>query len=89
MSLHSDIQTRGSSFYFRKAIPADIRPHFGGKREIIRSLGKDAARAKVEGRELSLQIERLFLTARDKPEPAMQAKVVAPTDRKLGAIFLL
>jgi integrase len=68
MSLHEDIQTRDSGFYFRKAVPLDIRLHIGGKREIIRSLGKDSTKAKILGRELSIKVERIFLDIREGVE---------------------
>lgn len=65
MTAFSDIQARKTGFYFRKAIPPEIRHQFGGNREIVRSLGKDAAKARVKGRELSLQVERLIVAARE------------------------
>ncbi len=34
----SHIQKRGNSFYFRLAIPEDLQIHFGGKREISKTL---------------------------------------------------
>jgi hypothetical protein len=65
MSALSDIQARKTGFYFRKAIPSELRHHFGGKREIVRSLGKDPAKARVKGRELSLHLERLIIAIRE------------------------
>jgi hypothetical protein len=36
-------QRRASSYYFRRKVPADLRPHFG-TREIVRSLKTTNAR---------------------------------------------
>ncbi len=87
MSIREDIQTRDYGFCFRKAVPVDIRPYVGGRREIVRSLGKDATRAKVQGRELSLQVERLFLTVRDGKVVDVKAALAALSTKKAPKKF--
>lgn len=43
----TNLAKRGSTYYFRRAIPAELRSAFGGKREFMKSLGtKDRAEAK-------------------------------------------
>ncbi len=55
------IQKRGNSFYFRLAIPEDLQVHFGGKREISKTLQtSDPFTAFVQACELRDRYQRQF-----------------------------
>ncbi|MBL7016274.1 MAG: hypothetical protein ISR84_01815 [Kiritimatiellales bacterium] len=55
------IQKRGNSFYFRLAIPADLQIHFGGQREISKTLQtSDPFLAFIKAGELRDRYKRMF-----------------------------
>lgn len=57
----SHIQKRGNSFYFRLAIPEDLQIHFGGKREISKTLRtSDPFTAFIQACELRDRYKRQF-----------------------------
>lgn len=65
------------SYYFRKAVPDDLRPLIG-KREEKRSLRtKDPAVAKQRHTEVAAEVERAWRAYRAKPEPLSQREITA------------
>jgi len=53
----TNIQLRGSVYYFRRKIPLDLIEQHSGKREIIRSLGtKNRAEAERLARKVSVNL---------------------------------
>ena len=66
-------------YYFRRAIPEDIRHAFGSKRETKNSLGtKDYAKAKRLAMEEAVQLEDQFKQARNaEPISVSEARVCA------------
>lgn len=72
------------SYYFRKAVPGDLRPVIGkreegrGKREEKRSLRtKDPAIAKQRHAEVAAEVERAWRAYRAKPEPLTQREITS------------
>lgn len=64
-------------YYFRRAVPEDLRAILG-KREEKRSLGtKDPREAKRLHGEIALEVERRWAALRAQPEPLSQRQVVA------------
>jgi hypothetical protein len=56
---------RGSTYYFRRVIPVELRPAFDGKSEFMFSLGtKDPHEASAQVRRHSVKIDELLLEAR-------------------------
>lgn len=56
---------RGATYYFRRVIPDDLRPAFGGKRELTFSLGtKDHVEASKLCRAAAVQSDKEFDAAR-------------------------
>nr|WP_313521544.1 DUF6538 domain-containing protein [Brevundimonas diminuta] len=81
---------RGATYYFRRVIPEDLRPAFGGKRELTFSLGtKDRAEASKLCRAAAVQSDKELDAARamiaspsaDGAKPAD----AAPIDREAYA----
>ncbi len=60
MSLHSNLQRRKTSYYFRQSVPSHLIPHIG-KSEIVRSLKTtDPIIAKERCRQLALEVSGWF-----------------------------
>jgi hypothetical protein len=55
---------RGSTYYFRRAIPAELRPAFGGRAEFMLSLrSKDRAEAKLRIPAHTVETDKLLADA--------------------------
>jgi integrase len=68
---------RQATYYFRRVIPADLQPTFGGKREWVYSLKtKDRGQAKRLAQDETVRINRLIDEARGKPLYDTQVTVV-------------
>lgn len=81
---------RGATYYFRRVIPDDLRPAFGGKRELTFSLGtKDRAEASKLCRAAAVQSDKELDAARAMiaSPSAVNAKPAdaAPIDREAYA----
>jgi len=88
---------RGATYYFRRVIPEDLRPAFGGKRELTFSLGtKDRAEASKRCRIEAVQTDKLLDEARakiasgeavsDKADDAEPVDVQVYASRALAAL---
>ncbi|MCF1444583.1 DUF6538 domain-containing protein [Ralstonia nicotianae] len=66
----TNIQKRGTVYYFRRKIPLHLIEQYGGKREVIRSLGtKDRAEAERLARKISVELDDEWQAV--KPRPPM------------------
>ncbi|MGO4153586.1 DUF6538 domain-containing protein [Cupriavidus sp. YAF13] len=64
----TNIQKRGSVYYFRRKIPLDLIEQHNGKREIIRSLGtKDRPEAERLARKVSVELDDEWQAMRAEP----------------------
>jgi integrase len=70
---------RDGTFYFRRSIPPDLRPAFGGKTEVITSLGRlSLAQARHAMNEHLRRFDHVSSLARGTPDPtAVIADVVS------------
>ena len=76
------LSRRGPVYYFRRAIPENIRHHFDGKREWVFSLGtKDRALAKQAVRHHSIKTDSLLENAY-----ALEAAALPPDDQEKAAM---
>ncbi|KAI3590237.1 hypothetical protein D9X30_4845 [Cupriavidus sp. U2] len=67
----TNIQRRGTVFYFRRKIPLDLIEQHSGKREIIRSLGtRDRAEAERLARKVSVELDDAWQVMRAESGPA-------------------
>ncbi|WP_182482336.1 tyrosine-type recombinase/integrase [Henriciella barbarensis] len=76
------LQRRGGKLRYRRRIPEDIRPYFGGRAEIVQSLGLNAgdeakaiALIKRIDRDISVQFLEAARAAHRKEDPAVLAKL--------------
>jgi len=66
----TNIQLRGSVYYFRRKIPLDLIEQHAGKREIIRSLGtKNRAEAERLARKVSVELDDAWQAMRAEAVP--------------------
>lgn len=82
---HQFLYQRGGSYYFRRAIPPEARPAFGGRSEHTKSLRtKSLPEARLKaGRELEM-FERTMGKVRSVSEPAV-LQVIEPTREDMEA----
>lgn len=66
-------------YYFRKAVPKDLRPHFPQSQwEVKKSLKThDPADAKIKHAQVAAEIEMRWKALRAKPEPLSQRQIIA------------
>lgn len=71
---------RQATYYFRRVIPFDLQPAFGGKREWIYTLAtKDRAEAKRRAQDETVRTNRLIDEARGLPVPAPAEPAPVPS----------
>lgn len=64
----TNIQKRGTVYYFRRKIPLHLIEQYGGKREVIRSLGtKDRAEAERLARKISVELDDEWQAVKPRP----------------------
>ncbi|MCA3190964.1 site-specific integrase [Cupriavidus sp.] len=73
---------RGNVYYLRRRIPLELIEQYGGKREIVRSLGvKERALAEREARRISVALDDEFEAARRSLTPAEPRLKPIPAER--------
>lgn len=90
MCTHLTKRSGSSNYYFRRKIPLDLLPHYGGKKEVMRSLGTtDKREAERLAREAGVQLDDEFAALR---QPTIAASPdsppsTAPTPRRVDTDY--